>query len=297
MKTIYVLGSLNMDLAIETASLPKKGQTIAGDHFSTCPGGKGLNQAIAASKLGASVKMLGAVGNDIFGEKMVKTLKDNGVDTNHIKKLDDISSGIAIIILQNGDNRIILDLGANLKLKESDVDEFLKDASEDDIFLTQLENNIEIIGYALKVAKNKKMLTVVNPAPFNIEITKHTQYIDVLTPNSGELEDLLQNRPISKIGIPCIIETRGKDGYRLYKNSEIIENKAVEVKVVDTTGAGDAFNGALCYKLALGNKLDKNILDFACLAASLSTTRKGSSVSSLTKKEMDEYMKGGSING
>lgn len=291
MKTIYVLGSLNMDLAIETKSLPSKGQTIAGEKFSTCPGGKGLNQAIAASKLGAKVKMLGAIGNDSFGKEMLEALKKNNVDVRHIKTLDNISSGIAMIILHDKDNRIILDLGANMKLEKKDVDAFLNEASEGDIFLTQLENDIQIVGYALEVAKKRKMLTVVNPAPSNIEILKYAKNIDVLTPNSGELQDLLKSSDLKKLPIPNAIETRGKDGYCLHQKEKIIKNKAIEVNVVDTTGAGDTFNGALCYRLALEKPLDQETLDFACLAASISTTRKGSSISSPTLDEVNHFHK------
>lgn len=291
MKTIYVLGSLNMDLAIETKALPRKGQTIVGEHFSTCAGGKGLNQAIAASKLGAPVKMLGAIGEDSFGEMMLKTLKENKVDVSRIRKLKDVSTGIAMIILNNKDNRIILDLGANLRLTREDVDSFLKDSKEGDIFVSQLENNIEIIGYALEVAKGKGMMTLINPAPSNKEILKYKQFIDVLVPNEGELHDLLRNRYIVELGIPVVIETKGKDGYSLYKDHNCLSNRAIKVNVVDTTGAGDAFVGALCYQLSLGKEINKESLDFALVAASLSTTRKGSSVSSCTLEEINNYLK------
>ncbi len=290
MKNIFVLGSLNMDLAIETKFLPSQGQTIAGEKFSTGPGGKGLNQAIAVSKLGAKVKMLGAVGDDVFGERMLKALNDNGVDTKYIKVIKGISSGIAIIILNNHDNRIILDLGANLKLTKDDVDAFLKDASKEDIFLTQLENDLDIIGYGLKIAKEKGMMTVVNPAPSNRKILEYSKYIDILIPNEGELEDLLDNRVISELNIPYIVETKGKDGYHLYQKDKTIENKAIKVDVVDTTGAGDTFCGALVYQLSLGNPLDKNSLDFASLTASLSVTKKGSSTSSPTMDEINNYL-------
>ena len=292
MNTIYVLGSLNMDLVIETDKIPVRGETVTGKNFSTCPGGKGLNQAIAAAKLGANVKMLGAIGYDAFGEKMFNALKENGVDVSHIKSIKGVSSGIAMIVLYKKDNRIILDLGANLKLTKSDVDEFLYHAQKGDIFLSQLENDLDLIGYALEVAKRKKMRTVINPAPCKIGIKKYAQFIDVLTPNSGELQTLLkygkyQQKP-DKLGIPVIIETKGKDGYCCYKNKEVISEKAKKVKVVDTTGAGDTFTGALCYQLALGKEINKTSLNFASLAASISVTRKGSSVSSPTLQEIEK---------
>ncbi len=291
MKTVYVLGSLNMDLRIESDALPVKGETITGKNFATCPGGKGLNQAIACAKLGAKVKMLGAIGRDSFGEQMFNALKQNGVDVSYIKTIKDVSSGIAMILLHKKDNRIILDLGANLRLTKSDVDNFLKESSEGDIFLSQLENDLDLIGYALEVAKKHKMLTVINPAPCNLGIKKYAKFIDVLTPNSGELHGLLkygkyQQKP-DKLGIPTIIETKGKDGFTCYKNKEVISEKAMKVKVVDTTGAGDTFTGALCYQLALGNPINKLSLHFASVAASISTIKIGSSVSSPTLEEVN----------
>ena len=293
MKNIYVLGSLNMDLIIESDKIPVKGETVTGKNFSTCPGGKGLNQAIAASKLGGHVKMLGCIGQDSFGQEMFDALKCNGVDVSYIKVLKGASSGIAMILLYKKDNRIVLDLGANLKIQKSDVDEFLKNAEKGDIFLSQLENDLDIIGYALEVAKKKKMRTVINPAPCKIGIKKYAKFIDILTPNSGELKQLLkygkyQQKP-DKLGISTIIETKGKDGYTCYKGNEVISNKAPKVKVVDTTGAGDAFTGALCYQLSLEKEVNKTTLNFASVAASISVTRKGSSVSSPTLDEVKRF--------
>lgn len=290
MKTVYILGSLNMDLAITTDKLPKKGETLAGSSFRTCCGGKGLNQAIAAAKLGAKVKMLGAIGNDYFGREMFEKLKEFKIDVSHIKVIEKISSGVAMIILFNSDNRIILDLGANMRLHKKDVDEFLEKAKNNDIFLCQLENDIDLIGYALQKAKNKKMTTVLNPAPANLKIGKYLRFVDIFVPNSGELQQFLKGRKIENcnrsLNIPHVIETRGKNGYRYISKDEIISGKPINVKVVDTTGAGDCFVGALVSQLANNKKLDRETLDFACRAASLSTTKKGSSASSPTLEEM-----------
>ena len=137
------------------------------------------------------------------------------------------------------------------------------------------------------------MRTVINPAPCKIGIKKYAKFIDVLTPNSGELHELLkygkyQQKP-DKLNIPVIIETKGKDGYKCYRSSGEISNKAMKVKVVDTTGAGDTFTGALCYQLASGKDVNKTTLDFASKAASISTTRKGSSRSSPTLEEINQF--------
>ena len=159
MKNIYILGSLNTDLVISSA-IPAKGETIRGkDFFMNC-GGKGANQAAAAAKLGGKVYMAGCVGNDAFGKNMKETLCGFGADVSFVREIEGVSSGIAMIVLTDGDNSIILDGGANMRLEKSDVDALLAGAKEGDIFLTQLENNIEITGYALQKAKEKGALPV-----------------------------------------------------------------------------------------------------------------------------------------
>ena len=286
MSDVYILGSLNMDLAIESDRAPFEGETIAGKNFRTCPGGKGLNQAIAASKLGAHVKMLGAIGNDSFGKEMKEALIINKVDVTHIKTIDNVSSGIAIIQLINKDNRIILDLGANLNLAKKDVDSFLKTAKQDDIFLTQLENDVDIVGYALKTAKSKGMTTILNPAPANKKIVKYLQFVDIITPNETECDSLGEDKVLSA---NHVIKTLGKHGYKYISKDTEFSQEPIKVDVVDTTGAGDAFSGALAYILSIDKALNKKALDFASKAASISVTRKGTSVASPTLDEVINF--------
>jgi len=152
MKKIYVIGSINTDLVIKTPYLPKKGETLIGEGFFTAHGGKGANQAVAASRLGGKVIMCGCVGNDSFGKDAVESLKRDGIDTEFIKTVDGIPTGTAIIIVSSNDNRIILDKGANACLDKKDIDQALKDAKPGDIYLTQLENPIDVIGYGLQKA-------------------------------------------------------------------------------------------------------------------------------------------------
>ena len=167
---IYIAGSLNMDLCIETPYIPKKGETITGKNFMTNGGGKGANQSVAAGKLGGEIAMCGNVGNDAFGEELIGNLKKAGVECSHVKALKGYSTGIAVIVLSEGDNRIILDKGANAALKKEDIDDFLKNGKKGDVYLTQLENPLEIIGYGLKTAKEKRLTTILNPAPANKDI-------------------------------------------------------------------------------------------------------------------------------
>ena len=285
MSKMYVLGSLNMDVVIESDRAPSNGETIEGRNFRTCPGGKGLNQAIAAAKLGADVRMLGAVGDDVFGKAMLKALEDNKVNIKDIKVIEDAVSGIAIIQLIRGDNRITLDLGANLKLENYNVNAFLAGAEKGDVFLTQLENDVEIVGYALKVAKSKGMITILNPAPANEKIVKYLEFVDIFTPNETEYDAFSGD----DFFVKNVVITRGADGYEYITKEGVIKGEAPEVDVIDTTGAGDTFNGALAYKLSLGEELNKKTLDFATRAASISVTRLGSSVSSPTLEEVLKF--------
>ena len=285
MRNIYVLGSLNSDLAISTDKFPVEGETVNGQGFKVGCGGKGLNQAIAAAKLGGKVKFCGKIGTDQFGKDMKKWLKINKVNVCHVKKVSEVSSGVAMIVLNNNNNRILLDLGANLKISVKDVDAFLARAKKGDIFVTQLENNISAICYALKIAKEKGMITVLNPAPANIEIKQALNFVDYLIPNETEYKVLKEY--ISKD--TNLIITKGADGYEYRSKGVSFSELAPKVKVVDTTGAGDCFVGAFAYMLASGKPVDKGTLDQVTKIASISTTRFGSSISSPTMEEVKKF--------
>ena len=147
MKKIFIVGSINTDFVISTPYIPASGETLTGSDFFTAHGGKGANQAVAAVKLGGKVLMCGCVGNDLFGIDAINSLQQVGVDTSHIKVCEGIPTGTAVIIVENGDNRIILDKGANSNLSKKDIDDFLEEANVGDVYLTQLENPIDVIGY------------------------------------------------------------------------------------------------------------------------------------------------------
>ena len=214
MKNIYILGSLNMDLCIETPYIPAQGETITGSNFLTNGGGKGANQATAAQKLGGNVFMCGAVGCDSFGDILVKNLSDLNVNVQNVKRVEGVSTGIAVIILSQNDNRIILDKGANGHVCEKDVDLFLANAEEGDIFLTQLEIPIEVVGYALKKAKEKKLITILNPAPATKDVIEYLKYVDIITPNETEMDILGGKDSLINCGIKKIIMTLGSKGMK-----------------------------------------------------------------------------------
>ena len=288
MKNIYVLGSLNMDLCIETPYVPSKGETIVGSNFITNGGGKGANQATAASKLGGNVYMCGAVGNDEFGKTLIANLKNAGANTSFVKTVNDVSTGIAVIILSQGDNRIILDKGANQTVTESDVDEFLKQATEGDIFLTQLENPIEIIGYGLKIAKEKGLVTILNPAPANNEIIKYLPYVDIITPNETEMEILGGKEKLFNSGITKIVTTLGAKGYEISTLTESKTYPCIKIVPVDTTAAGDTLCGGLAVGLSRGATLEEACA-YGSKAASIACTRKGAQMSIPTEEEVKSF--------
>ncbi len=283
---IFIVGSLNMDLCIETPYMPKEGETITGSGFMTNGGGKGANQAAAAAKLGGNVAMCGAVGCDLFGETLIKNLSAAGADVSHIKKCNDASTGIAVIVITGGNNRIILDKGANALLTEADIDEFLKTAKEGDIYLTQLENPIDIIGYGLKQAKAKGMFTILNPAPANKDISAYFNYVDLITPNETELEIFGGKDALFDAGIKKIVTTLGSRGYEIADETSAKIYPCIKVKAVDTTAAGDTLCGGLAVGLSEGMKLEEACA-FGSKAASIACTRKGAQQSIPTRKEVE----------
>lgn len=285
---IYISGSLNMDLCIETPYVPQAGETITGKGFITNGGGKGANQATAAAKLGGKIAMCGAVGNDAFGETLLANLSSAGADISHIRKIDGISTGIAVIIISDSNNRIILDKGANAFLTENDIDEFLKNAGKGDIFLTQLENPIKVAGYGLKLAKELGLYTILNPAPANKEIEEYLSFVDLVTPNETELELFGGKDKLFNAGVKKIVTTLGSKGYEIADKNGAKVYPCIKVKAIDTTAAGDTLCGGLAAGLAEGMSLEEACA-FGSKAASIACTRKGAQQSIPTKAEVMNF--------
>ncbi len=294
MKRVFILGSLNMDMVINSKQLPEKGETIKGDGFMVNPGGKGANQAVACARLGGNVKMAGCVGTDLFGNDLINGLNEAGIDTSVIRKVS-TSTGVAVILLINKDNRIIIDEGANAEVNKTDVNKLLLDAETGDIFLTQLENPVPIVGYALKQAKEKGLYTILNPAPANLEVTEYLGYVDLFVPNETEFEQFSGDADIKvsaeklfALGIKELVVTLGSKGYCYFDNGEVIHDACPKVEVVDTTAAGDTFCGALAAELAQGVGL-KDALKFATKAASIAVTVKGAQNSIPNRKKVENF--------
>ncbi|WP_195948243.1 ribokinase [Paraclostridium bifermentans] len=290
MKKICVIGSLNMDLVVNVDEMPKKGQTLIGSKFKEIPGGKGANQAVAASRLGGDVYMIGKVGNDGFGESLLKQLKADKVKTDYVQ-IEKGPSGVALITVdKNAENSIVVSPGANFELTESDIDKCIDGIKESSIVVIQLETPIDTIKYALEKSKELGKFTILNPAPavkLSDDIIKN---VDLLTPNETELEILsgvkieneddikkAANVMIEK-GVKQLIVTLGSKG-SLYLDKDKIEfKKSYKVDAVDTTAAGDSYTGALSVAFSQGKDIDE-AMDFASKVGALCVTNIGAQTS------------------
>lgn len=296
MKEIFLLGSLNADLTIRAPYLPEAGETLAGSDFMVTAGGKGANQAYAAANLGGRVHMAGAVGRDSFGDMLVESLKTAGADTRYVRRLGG-STGVAVIVVAEGDNRIVLDAGANAKVTNEDADALLQGARAGDFFIVQLESPLSVVGYALRRAKEKGLYTVLNPAPANAEAAKFLPYTDLVTPNRKELR-LMSGKEATdagcetllRLGAGAVLVTLGGEGSYLYTARQKQKFEAVTAgETVDTTGAGDTFCGGLLVKLAEGASM-QDAVRFASAAAGIAVTRRGAQVSIPNRSEVDKLL-------
>ena len=163
MKKVFIVGSINTDLVISAPYFPKKGETLTGSDFFVAHGGKGANQAVAAARAGGKVYMCGCVGGDSFGREAIESLSVDGIDTRYIRTVNGVATGTAVIVVTDGDNRIILDRGANAYLTKADIDKMLDGAEEGDIYLTQLENSIDIICYGLQRKRDFTLYSIPRP--------------------------------------------------------------------------------------------------------------------------------------
>jgi len=294
---LFVVGSINMDLVIRAPFMPENGMTIKGDSFMTNPGGKGANQAVAIKKLGGNAYMVGAVGKE-FGDELINTLNSYGVNTEFVEKLDNVSSGIAVITVVDNDNRIILSEGSNGLVSKELIDKALENANTGDYLITQLEIPTDIVLYSLKKGKEKGMVTVLNPAPAKVLPEEIFNYVDYFTPNQTETEFYTKILPTTidsalecaKIlkdkGIKNIIITMGKDGSFAYSNEKTYTAPCFKVKAIDTTAAGDTFIGALCTALSEGKTLQESMI-FGAKASSITVTRVGAQQSIPSRKEIE----------
>jgi ribokinase len=278
---IAVVGSINMDLVTSVKKVPIAGETVMGETFATMPGGKGANQAVAAARLGAEVSIIGCLGNDYLGDGLLEVLHKEGICTKAVKRVDG-SSGTASIILSEGDNRIIVVPGANHKMTPQWIEENRKVIEESNLLLVQLEIPLNCVQKALEIAKAANVKTILNPAPITRLPAEIVRFSDYITPNEHEYQTLLEDFSAADLSGKLII-TMGQNGVLYYEDGKEVRIPAQKVPVLDTTGAGDTFNGALGVALCEQMELDAAIR-FANKAAALSVTQIGAQNGMPTKK-------------
>ena len=299
MSTIIVIGSSNTDMVIKSAHLPAPGETILGGEFFMNPGGKGANQAVAAAKLGGEVVFVAKVGDDIFGQEAVQGFKNEGIDTDYIVVDPRNPSGVATIMVDDqGENCIAVASGANGTLSPADIDKALARIDAADVLLMQLETPIPTIDYAASAGSEKWKTVILNPAPAQALSDDLLAKLDVITPNETEAEILtgikVENTTdaekaalaLREKGVGTVIITLGSQGAFVVADSFTGMVPVRKVNAVDTTAAGDTFNGALAVGMAKGLPIEAAV-EFANKAASVSVTRLGAQASAPRLEELE----------
>jgi ribokinase len=285
---IAVVGSNMVDLITYVSRMPVKGETVEAPSFEMGHGGKGANQAVAAAKLGASVVMVTAVGDDMFADATIRNLDQLGIDTRYIKRVPGKSSGVAPIMVEpTGENSILIVKGANADLSPADIDRAADVLKTCDLILLQLEIPLETVYAAIDFGKRHGVKTVLNPAPATPDLdVERIRDVTFFVPNETELA-ILTGMPVDTEeaivaaagslldkGVETVIVTLGSRGALLTRRNEVRRIRPVAVKPIDTTGAGDAFVGSFARFLAGGLALD-SALEQAALYAADSVTRRG----------------------
>jgi ribokinase len=301
---VVVMGSYVADVAFRTEKLPAWGETYMGSGFTLGPGGKGSNQAVAAARAGAKVSFISKLGRDAFGDLARKTYREEGINTTHLLETDSATGAAAIIIdAVRGENAIIVVPGACFELTPHEVEQARGLIGEAVIFVTQLELSLPTVEYGLKLAHSLDVPTILNPAPGCKLPDSIFQYCDYITPNESEAEILTGIRVASLAdaefaadallarGVRNVVITLGAQGV-LVKNATIRQHvQACDAgAVVETTGAGDAFNGGFAVALA-ENKDIVQAARFGCAVAGISVTRPGTAPSMPFRKEVDDLLK------
>ena len=277
MKKIMVIGSISTDFNVQTDRRPKVGETVKGQSFSTSFGGKGANQAVAAARLGANVHMVGTVGSDEFGHLLIGNLVANGISTTLVEQVNNVESGSAHIILADNDNSIIYIPGANNEFKEERLDKLKDEMKTAEYVIIQNEIPMPIISGLIEICDELSVKIIYNPAPAEEMDLDLIDKVTYFTPNENEFSLLFPELTLEE-GLKTypnkLIITLGDEGVAYSNGEEIIQIPSYKVKVKDTTGAGDTFNGALAYALSVDADL-KTSIQFANLVAAISIQKDG----------------------
>jgi ribokinase len=295
--TVVVFGSINLDLVVEVPHLPVKGETVIGDRFFSAAGGKAANQAVAIAKLEIPVSLVGQVGDDTFGRTLINSLQSSGVNTEGITINPHTYTGIASIVVdRQGANTIACAGGANNLVREAEIKQFKKLLPKAKIVLLELGIPIATVLAAAREAKAHNCLLILDPAPVTSNLPEELySLVDIITPNEIEASQLVgftvdgvttarqAASSLHQMGAKNVIITLGSQGSLFSNEQENYWIKPIDVPVVDTVGAGDAFNGALAAGLASGKKI-KEAVQWATVGGALSVTKNGAQ-SSLPNKD------------
>jgi ribokinase len=299
MARIIVIGSSNTDMVIKTEKLPAPGETILGGTFLMNPGGKGANQAVAAARLGGNVTFVTKTGNDMFGSEAVHLFEKEGIEAKYISKDDKNPSGVALITVdEHGENSIVVAPGSNGTLSAKDIKDEIFDTDKSDLFLMQLEIPVATVEYVAKKASGNGNRAILNPAPAQYLSDDLLGCIYLITPNETEAEIItgikvhdvasaeMAAKKLCEKGVKNVIITLGPSGAYLLSGAQSKIIPSVPVKAVDTTAAGDVFNGAIAVAISEGMELSDAVA-FANKAAAISVTRMGAQASAPYREEIN----------
>ena len=299
---LCVLGSINVDHVIRVPYFPKAGETLTGYGYQIAYGGKGANQAVAAARCGANVSFVGAIGDDQIGQTMKQAFEQDGIDTSAISVIPNQSTGLAMIqVADSGENSIVISAGANADLSEALVEQHKSHIEQADILLMQLESPLQAVTLATKFAKTAGVKVVLNPAPAQPLPNSLLSQIDIITPNETEAEILagikvtdehsaaVTANHFHQLGIETVLITLGSKGVYYSEKGEGEIIPGFRVKAVDTTAAGDTFNGAFVTALLEG-KSAKEAIRFAHAAAAISVTRMGAQTAIPRREDVDQFL-------
>ncbi len=300
---LVVIGSSNMDLVISLPRIPAIGETVLGGKSSMVFGGKGANQAVAAKRCGGDVSFIAKVGNDLFGENMKKHFEKEGFNSEHILTDEKEATGIAqIFVSEKGENSIAVAPGANMKLMPPDFTPFIDMIENAQVVLLQLETPIETVEYIADLAFQNDVKLILNPAPAQNLSECLLRKVWLLTPNETEASlltgiDVIDQTTaqkaaehLLKLGVKNVIVTLGENGSLLCTAYGVEHFNAFKAKAIDTTAAGDVFNGTLAVAITNG-KSWKEAINFASAAAAISVTREGAQLSIPKLSEIEFFLK------
>jgi ribokinase len=286
MAGITVVGSINMDLIVRTPRLPQLGETILGEDMVKAGGGKGANQAVACARLGAEVSFIGNTGNDEFGKQLISDLEREGIDCSCTGCLNNVSTGVALItVVKEGDNAIVVSPGANMLLSPEDLHKGEERFRTCKAALFQLEIPLETLAQGLYLSRKHGLLTILDPAPFREIPDDLLGSVDILVPNSIEIQQMSGEQDIKaaaqaliRRGVKRIVLTAGAKGAFLFEQDLMTRIPAPAVTPVDTTGAGDAFAGGIAVALSEGKRVE-DAIRFANCSGALACTVLGAQTS------------------